>query len=128
MEAIEKGGTAFVNGSVTLMARVVNSLGANILQADIATAKYTVFVESISGVDTAITGHTNVSLVVADVIFDTIQDDAIWTVDTTGYNFRMVLDVRTTPAFTAIGSYRITITLTPVAGQVIILRFLINVK
>ncbi len=67
-------------------------------------------------------------LTVADVIFNALQTDPLWTVDTTGYNFRHVLDVSAHPAFTVAGRrYLVEYQLTPAAGQMIFVRFRINV-
>ena len=72
--------------------------------------------------------HANAALAVADVVFDTLQTDPIWTVDATGYNFRHVLDVSAHQAFTVAGRrYLVEYQLTPAAGQMILVRFRINV-
>lgn len=129
-EAIDVFGTAFKNGSVTLLARVVGPAGVNILQADINTIKYTVYLLDDQNPDsrTAVAEHANVTLVVADVIFNTLQTDAIWTVDATGYNFRHILDVSDHQAFTVAGRrYLVEYQLTPAVGQTIVVRFRINV-
>jgi hypothetical protein len=129
-EAIDIHGTAFKNGSVTLLARIVGAGGANILQADINTVKYTAYLLDDQNADsrTAVAEHANVALVVADVIFDALQTDAIWTVDATGYNFRHVLDVSAHQAFAVAGRrYLIEYQLTPAVGQMILVRFRINV-
>jgi hypothetical protein len=129
-EAADTYGTAFKNGSVTLLARVVGKDGAQILQADIASAKYSVYLLDDQDADsrTAITGHSDVALIVADVIFDTLQNDALWSVDAIGYNFRHVLDVSANQAFTIAGRrFLVEFELTPSSGQVILVRFRINV-
>ena len=129
-EAIDIYGTAFKNGSVTLLARIVGQSGGNVLPADINTVKYTVYLLDDQNSDsrTAVAGHTNVTLPVADVLFNTLQTDAIWTVDTTGYNFRHVLDVSANPAFAVAGRrYLVEYQLTPAVGQMILVRFRINV-
>ncbi|GAG03699.1 unnamed protein product, partial [marine sediment metagenome] len=66
-ETADTYGTAFKNGSVTLLARVVGKDGQNILQADIASAKYSVYLLDDQDADsrTAITGHSDVALSVA---------------------------------------------------------------
>ncbi len=128
--AADTYGSAFKNGSVTLLARVVGKDGANIVQADIASAKYSVYLLDDQDADsrTAITGHTAVGLTVADVVFNTLQNDALWTVDEIGYNFRHVLDVSANQAFTIAGRrFLVEFELTPSSGQVILLRFRINV-
>jgi hypothetical protein len=129
-EAIDIYGTAFKNGSVTLLARIVGGEGANIVRADIITAEYTIYLLDDQDPDsrTAIAGHTNVSLAVTEVVFPALQTDALWTVDTTGYNFRHVLDISTHEAFAVAGRrYLVEYRFAPVAGQVIVARFRINV-
>lgn len=129
-EAADIYGTAFKNGSVTLLSRLVGGDGQNLVQADVASAKYTVYLLDDQDADTrtAVTGHTNVSLTVADIFFDALQTDALWTVDAIGYNFRHVLDVSVDQAFTIAGRrYLVEFELTPTSGQVILLRFRVNV-
>ena len=129
-EARNIDGSAFKNGSVTLMARIVGAAGANILRSDIAAVRYTVFLLDDQDPDerTTITGHDDVALTVASVLFDLLQTDPMWTVDTIGYNFRHVLDVSAHQAFAIAGRrYLIEHRLTPTSGQVIVVRFRINV-
>ena len=129
-EAIDIHGTAFKNGSVTLLARVVGAGGENVLPADINTVKYSVYLLDDQNADsrTAVAGHANATLTVADVIFSTLQTDPMWTVDTTGYNFRHGLDVSAHPAFAVAGRrYLVEYQLTPTVGQMILVRFRINV-
>jgi hypothetical protein len=129
-EACNIYGTAFKNGSVTLLARIVGHGGTNILPGDIHAIRYTAYLLDDQNADsrTAVTGHTDVSLTVADVICGTLQTDPVWTVDAIGYNFRHVLDVSVHPAFAIAGRrYLIEYQLTPAFGQVILVRFRINV-
>jgi len=129
-QAADIYGTAFKHGSLTLLARVVGKDGANIVQADIASAKYSAYLLDDQDADgrTAVTGHTEVGLTVAEVIFNTLQNDALWTVDEIGYNFRHVLDVSANQAFAIAGRrFLLEFELTPGSGQVILIRFRINV-
>jgi hypothetical protein len=129
-DAIDIYGTAFKNGSAVLLARIVDQRGINVVQADLSAIKYTVYLLDGQNPDsrTAVTGHTNVSLLVANCIFDTLQTDPIWTVDAIGYNFRHVLDVSAHPAFAIAGRrYLIEYQLSPTAGQAILVRFRLNV-
>lgn len=122
-------GTVFKNGSATLLARVVGADGSAIQQADLASAKYTIYLLDDTDPDsgTAVTGHTDVAVAVADLIFDTLQNDNLWDVDATGYNFRHVLDVSANQAFATAGRhYRIVFELTPTSGQVILVRFQVH--
>jgi hypothetical protein len=129
-EALDIHGAAFKNGSVTLMARIVGAAGANIVPADISTIAYTVSLLDDQDPDnrTPVTGHTAVALMPANVLFATLQTDALWTADATGYNFRHVLDVSAYPAFAVAGRrYLVEFQLHPVVGQMILVRFRINV-
>jgi hypothetical protein len=129
-EAIDIYGTAFRNGSATLLARIVGTGGAPVLQADVSAVKYTVYLLDDQNPDsrTAVAEHSGVSLTVADVVFDTLQTDPIWTIDATGYNFRHVLDVSAYSAFAVAGRrYLVEYQLTSAVGQMILVRFRINV-
>ncbi len=62
------------------------------------------------------------------VLFNSLQTDSLWTVDVTGYNFRHTPDVSTNAAFAVAGRrYLVEYQLTPALGQVIVVRFRINV-
>ena len=129
-EATDIHGTVFKNGSAMLLARIVGAGGTNIAQADIGSVAYSVFLLDDQDPDarTEIDGHGNVALNVVAVLFNALQTDAIWTTDAVGYNFRHVLDVSEHPAFTVAGRrYLIEYRLTPVVGQVIVVRFRIHV-
>ena len=129
-EATDIHGTVFKNGSATLLARIVGAGGTNIAQADIGSVVYSLFLldDQDPDVRAAIAGHDNVALNVAAVVFNALQTDPIWTTDAVGYNFRHVLDVSAHPAFTVAGRrYLIEYRLTPVVGQVIVVRFRVHV-
>lgn len=76
------------DGDASCMARV-QVAGANITQA--TTASVTRRIYDLDGstptVDTE-NGGNGTALTVASVVFDTLQTDARWTEDETGYNFR----------------------------------------
>jgi hypothetical protein len=129
-EALDIYGTAFKDGSATLLARVVGADGTNVIQADLSGIKYSVYLldDQDPNSRAAVAEHVRVPLVMAAVIFDTLQTDAIWTIDATGYNFRHVLDVSRHPAFAVAGRrYLVEYELTPTFGQTIRVRFRINV-
>lgn len=114
------------NGTVTCMARVVGADGSAITQTDIDEAEYSIYLLDDQDPDslTAVDEHEEVSLIVSDVVYDTLQTDDIWTKDSTGFNFKYTVDIGTNAAFTVAGrKYQIRFKLTPDSGQVIIVRF-----
>ena len=67
------------------MSRVVGTDNTVVAQADISTITCAVYDLSGATPDTAVISPAQV---VADTVFDTLQTDARWTEDSTGYNFR----------------------------------------
>lgn len=83
--------TGYEDSGVTLMARVVGSDGNNLTQA--ATTAITCKVYDGSGTNTL-----SPTVTVASAIFDTLQTDARWTADATGYNFRFEVPATAFPS------------------------------
>ena len=100
-----------------LLARLTGDDGDAIVQADVSSAAYEVWDITDSPV-VRITGAT--SLTVANVVYNTLQTDARWTKDSTGYNFAMVLPAASVPDA---HSYRVDVQITPAAGQVFFAKF-----
>ena len=74
------------------------------------------------------TGHNNVKLTVANVIFISLQTGGLWTVDEVGFNFRHEIDVGTNEAFPRAGTqYQVRYELVPTSGQKTIVRFRVSV-
>lgn len=73
----------FEDSALYLMGRGKGPGGAYMLQADIQSIDLKVFEQGKPG--TVIDTQT---LTVSQVVFDTLQTDARWTKDATGYNFR----------------------------------------
>jgi len=106
--------------SVVLMARIVDYAGSRCTQAALSAIEYTAYAEDEEGTLTAVTGHTGVALVVASTIYDTLQTTAaLWTADTTGFNFKAIPDVSVYPLFVSGKTYVVKVKATPVSGQVI---------
>jgi hypothetical protein len=127
--AADTTGTVFVKGTCALLARVVGFDGEPLKQADVSTITYTIY--ELDDADptarTAVDGHTAVPLTIAEVIFDSLQTDAAWTVDATGYNFRHLIDIGVKAAFTvAQQRYLVEYTIEPASGQPILVRFLLS--
>ena len=129
-DAADIPGAVFKEGSATLLARAVGADASPLTQSDLASARYTVALldESDPDAATPVTGHTDVAVDVASLVYDTLQNDDLWDVDEEGYNFKHVLDVSANQAFATAGrSYRITFELVPASGQVILVRFRVHV-
>lgn len=139
-EAADIYGTVFKNGTVTNLARVIGSNGSAVEQSTFGgdysssgecgvPAKCSIYLldDQDSNSRTVIAGHDGVTLEIANVIFDTLQTDDLWTVDDTGYNFRHTIDVCDDPAFEIAGRrYLVEYTLVPLSGQPILVRFRLN--
>lgn len=95
------------NTGITILARVLGWDGSAIVQADVASGLYWVF--DLAALPDPIPAGT--ALTVADVVFDTLQTDAKWTLDDTGYNF--ALHVPGTSFDGGGKTFRVEIELTP---------------
>jgi hypothetical protein len=118
-------GKVFKHGTVTTLARVLGAANAPIVQADISSVSYTIYLLDSRDPDnwTPVSGHSAVSLTVSAVVFNTLQTDAAWTTDATGYNFRHEIDISVNQAFTAAGSkYLVEYRFVPNSGQAILVR------
>lgn len=121
-------GDAFKDVSCTIQARVTTNAGAIVTPAIITSAKYTIY-ELSNPLDpdawTEVTGHDDVSLTVADILYSSYQT---WSVDATGYNFEFEIDASTNSPFPVAGKqYRIVVTLTPNTGQNFVVRTLVDI-
>jgi hypothetical protein len=72
----------YEDGTPTLLARVYGTAGTPITQATCSSIAY-----SITDTTTNTVADSG-SLTISAVIYDTLQTDAIWTKDATGYNFK----------------------------------------
>lgn len=100
------------------MARFKSPAGANGVQADITSITLSVFEESSS------TAVATATLTVSSVVFNSLQTDARWTVDSTGYNFGYATVASQVPAP---GKYRFEFKFTPASGAVFHIVFLVPV-
>ena len=77
------------------MQRIVGLAGAAIVQADVTSIARSVYDVTDTDGGTLTTGPTVV--VVSTSVFDTLQTDARWTKDATGYNFRDTVSAASVP-------------------------------
>lgn len=122
-------GSTLVGASVVLMARVAYADGTHLAPEDVESVAYTVTEIDPCGLTApeAIEGHEGVALDAEQVLSASLLDDAPWGVDEVGFNFRHEIDVTESPAFVTAGrSYRVEYVLTPMDGQPIVVRFVIE--
>jgi hypothetical protein len=120
---------AFKNGSLVLLARVVGVDGQPLVRSQVSAASYTLSQLDPQDPDheSPVVGHTARPLLVADILFDSLQRDAAWEYDQLGYNFRHLLDVAAQPAFAAAGqAYRLRYELAVPGSQPVLVRFKIK--
>ncbi len=106
--------------SKELLGRVAGANAQPIAQADVSAIEYTIYALDSANEDdrTAVEGHTGEAVTIADVIYDTLQTDAKWSKDATGFNFAHEIDISSAPAFAAAGvTYLVVYTFTPATGQ-----------
>lgn len=104
-------GSVWEDSGCSLMARVLGVDGANITQASISSITY-----AVHNADTGAEVVASTSLTVASVVFDTLQTDSRWHVDSTGYNFRMDAPAASFP--TGNTRYHVEVKFTPATGAV----------
>ena len=103
--------TAYEDSGAACMARVRDSAGNLIAQGTISTVHYAVYNKR-----TGASVVASTSLTVSSVVFNSLQTDSRWTVDSTGYNFRHNVAASTLSAGDTI--YRIEYKFTPTSGEV----------
>lgn len=102
------------DGEATIMARVVGADGTAVQQADVTSIGYQIFNLMSGTPDTAVKTGT---YTIATVVFDTLQTDARWTVDSTGYNFRATHPTEAGVFDTGGDRYRIEALFNPATGE-----------
>lgn len=108
------------DGGAFVMARVVGNDAANITQASVTSIARKTFDLDSATPNTA----TTTAPVVADTIFDTLQTDARWTEDDTGWNFGDV--IAASVLSTGDHHYRIEYVLTMDSGEPVVIKFEIH--
>lgn len=101
---------AWEDSGVYLMARVVGQEGTPVIRSQLDS-----IVASFYDPDGEEEIVDDESLEIADVVFNTLQDDdPRWTIDAEGYNFRYFAPAA---AFSEAGTVRVRILFTPVDGE-----------
>ncbi|MDO4549652.1 MAG: hypothetical protein Q4C96_00195 [Planctomycetia bacterium] len=127
-------GNVFTGGCVTLMARAVSHQAEVLTPSNISSVNYSIYLLSNDDPQKmeSVTGYTNISLSVNDVLYSELQKDKRWIIDETGYNFCHTLTNSHGTIFTLTNRdylvvYRFTMTDDPQHEKEIILRFRIFV-
>lgn len=103
--------TVWEDSGGSMMARILGAAGTAITQASLSSIALTVFDMTTSPTS----GTAATAPVVADTVFDTLQTDARWTRDGTGYNFRYTF--LASQIATGGRRYRYEFLFTPSSGQ-----------
>lgn len=103
-------GVVFEDAGAFFMARIVGNDAANITQASLNAITCKV-------IDHDDTGSTVLTptVTIATSVFDTLQTDARWTKDTTGYNFGFAMPATTFA--TGLKKYRVEFSFDPDTGE-----------
>jgi cystathionine beta-lyase/cystathionine gamma-synthase len=94
----------------SIMGRVLGPDATNVTQAGVTSIAFSVYDKA----NLAVALSTG-TMTVSTVIFDTLQTDARWTVDSTGYNFRYDAPNTLLPRGSA--TYRLEVAFTPASGS-----------
>ncbi len=108
------------NEQLTVMAKVRGPSGAFVQVADLSE----VWLRTRKRADLSSTGPT--ALTASSVVFDTLQNDARWTEDGEGYNFRAVLDGAT--YFSDPGGYDVEFHFDEASGEAYFLKGFVTVR
>jgi hypothetical protein len=114
------------NGSAVLMARIVDSAGRTIRQADVAAIEYWIYEldHRLPRGRRVVAAHDGVALNVGEVLCDSLHTRGLWTVDVVGYNFRHEFDVAQDDTLATAGKhFDVRYEFTPKIGQKTIIRF-----
>jgi hypothetical protein len=120
-------GIIWEDSGCQLLARIVGVDAAAIVQADVSSISYSVYErdeEDAPGSGSAV--RENAALTVSSVVFNALQTDARWTVDSTGYNFRYAAPVTDFPNPSKV--YDVEIKFTPASGDVYHVVFEVETK
>lgn len=110
-------GIVHEDGGATVMARLYAWSGSALSQS--ATTSITAKVFDLYS-DTPTTAVVSTTLTVSAVIFDALQTDARWTLDTTGFNFLHAIPATYFP--TGGHLYQVEYKITPATGEVFWLK------
>ena len=105
-------GNIWQGAPTPLLARIRSVNGSYLTQASLSAITYAVFNATGNAPSTVTASGT---LTIADVVFDALQTDARWTVDSLGYNLLWVAPGSLFPLGSTI--YRVEITLTDSASR-----------
>ena len=109
----------FEGNDATCLARIQGTDAAELTQAALTSIAYSVYDRA-----APTTSVASGAVVIATSVFDTLQTDARWTADSTGYNFRHTLAGSTFP--TGGRTYMVQYKFTETGGSIAYLQFSIK--
>ena len=115
-------GSVLVGYTGTAVMLLQDADGNPVVPSGVSAVQYSISGVAPDGTQSAVDGHSDVSLTPAAVLFAELQSGPIWS-RAGGYNFRHEIDVSTDAAFPTAGVYYLVYTFTPTAGQKIGQRF-----
>jgi len=83
--------TIYANSSPIVLARILNSSGGYLKQNDVSSIKLNI-IQIRERDRIPVPNWENVSIPKANVIFDELQLDSLWTDDNFGYNFKYIFE------------------------------------
>ena len=101
------------DAGATCLARMVGNAGTSVTQASLTSITCKVFDLSSATPTTSIATPT---VTISSAVYDTLQTDSRWTVDSTGYNF--LFTVAASILTTGDHRYRVEFKFTPTSGEV----------
>lgn len=104
-------GNVFAHGCATLLARVNDNHAARLTPGRVSVVRMSILMldADVTQMPVFVRGYKNVAVPVTDVLFDTLQHDARWQVDSLGYNFRHTLTNRNGRIFTQRGRHYLVV-------------------
>jgi len=109
------GAEIYEDGTPVILARITGTANTAITQGTVSSIAYTITDTSTNTV------VDSGSLTVANVVYDTLQTDAVWTNDSTGYNFKWLPSASSFP--TGGVTYAVELQITASGGEKIQVPF-----
>jgi hypothetical protein len=112
------------NGTLVLLARIVDNAGAIVCPSAVATIAYSLYELDVCGKPIPVDRQIGVPVDVDDALRDELVIDDAWSLDPLGYNFRHELELYPiVQNLLRTGRYRLIYEFTSAAGQTHFIKF-----